>query len=149
MLKNVHLSLVGLAALILAAIIAAIVVVPTATVGVIKVLYNFLTEDLAWLFLLMGVAYSAIACVCFFTKYGDIRLGGRDAKPMFNTFMWNAMNICNALAAGVLIFGLCEWMFYVKTPPFGLEPGSTAAYEMASAYGMFHWGFSAWAFYLV
>lgn len=148
MLKNVHLSLVGLAALILAAIIAAIVVVPT-TVGVIKVLYNFLTEDLAWLFLLMGVAYSAIAFVCFFTRYGDIRLGGREAKPMFKTFTWNAMNICNALAAGVLIFGLCEWMFYVKTPPFGLKPGSTEAYEMASAYGMFHWGFSAWAFYLV
>lgn len=149
MLKTAHKSLVGLAALILAVIIAAIVVVPQTTVGVIKVLYNFLTEDLAWLFLLMGVAYSAIAFVCFFTKYGDIRLGGRDAKPMFNTFMWNAMNICNALAAGVLIFGLCEWMFYVKTPPFGLEPGSTEAYEMASAYGMFHWGFSAWAFYLV
>ena len=149
MLKNVHLSLVGLAALILAAIIAAIVVVPTTTVGVIKVLYNFLTEDLAWLFLLMGVAYSAIAFVCFFTRYGDIRLGGREAKPMFKTFTWNAMNICNALAAGVLIFGLCEWMFYVKTPPFGLKPGSTEAYEMASAYGMFHWGFSAWAFYLV
>ena len=37
MLKNVHLSLVGLAALILAAIIAAIVVVPQTTVGVIKV----------------------------------------------------------------------------------------------------------------
>ena len=61
MLKNVHLSLVGLAALILAAIIAAIVVVPQTTVGVIKVLYNFLTEDLAWLFLLMGVAYSVCA----------------------------------------------------------------------------------------
>ena len=65
MLKTVHKSLVGLAALILVVIIAAIVVVPQTTVGVIKVLYNFLTEDLAWLFLLMGVAYSAIAFVCF------------------------------------------------------------------------------------
>ena len=59
------------------------------------------------------------------------------------------MNLCSALAAGILIFGMCEWMYYVTGTPFGIEPYSVQAYEYASAYGMFHWGFSAWAFYLV
>ena len=77
------------------------------------------------------------------TRWGDIRMGGRDAKPEYSTFTWIAMNICNALAAGLLIFGTGDWMFYVNTPPFGLEPGSVEAYEYASACGMFHWGFSA------
>lgn len=83
------------------------------------------------------------------TRWGDIRMGGRDAKPEYSTFTWIAMNICNALAAGLLIFGTGEWLFYVNTPPFGLEPGSVEAYEYASACGMFHWGFSARAFYLI
>lgn len=83
------------------------------------------------------------------TRWGDIRVDGRDAKPEYSTFTWIAMNICNALAAGILIFGTVEWMFYVNTPPFGLEPGSVEAYEYASACGMFHWGFSARAFYLI
>lgn len=59
------------------------------------------------------------------------------------------MNLCSALAAGILIFGMCEWMYYVTGTPFGIEPYSVQGYEYASAYGMFHWGFSAWAFYLV
>lgn len=59
------------------------------------------------------------------------------------------MNLCSALAAGILIFGMCEWMYYVTGTPFGIEPYSVQVYEYASAYGMFHWGFSAWAFYLV
>lgn len=75
--------------------------------------------------------------------------GGRDAKPHYKTFTWIAMNLCSALAAGILIFGMCEWMYYVTGTPFGIEPYSVQVYEYASAYGMFHWGFSAWAFYLV
>lgn len=43
---------------------------------------------------------------------------------------------------------MVEWMYYVKTPPFGIIPDSVQAYEYASSYGMFHWGFSAWAIYL-
>lgn len=75
--------------------------------------------------------------------------GGRDAKPHYKTFTWIAMNLCSALAAGILIFGMCKWMYYVTGTPFGIEPYSVQVYEYASAYGMFHWGFSAWAFYLV
>lgn len=74
---------------------------------------------------------------------------GKNAKPHYKTFTWIAMNLCSALAAGVLIFGMCEWMYYVNGTPFGIKPGSIEAYEYASAYGMFHWGFSAWAFYLI
>jgi len=40
-----------------------------------------------------------------------------------------------------------EWAFYYDAPPFGAEPRSVEAAEWASTYGLFHWGFTAWAFY--
>lgn len=149
MFRNANKPLIVVALVLLVAIIIPIILIPEAVVAAIGVAYDFITTDLAWLFLLLGVAMAIGAITLLTTKYGDIRLGGKDAKPHYRTFTWIAMNLCSALAAGILIFGVCEWMYYVTGTPFGIEPGSVTAYEYASAYGMFHWGFSAWAFYLI
>lgn len=149
MFEHANKALIAAAFLILAIVIIRIVLVPEAMVAAIGQVYNFITTDMAWLYLLIGFGMAVGAIVLLTTKFGDIRLGGRDAKPHYKTFTWIAMNLCSALAAGILIFGMCEWMYYVTGTPFGIEPYSVQAYEYASAYGMFHWGFSAWAFYLV
>ena len=149
MFQHANKALIAAAFLILAIVIIPIVLVPEAMVAAIGQVYNFITTDMAWLYLLIGFGMAVGAIVLLTTKFGDIRLGGRDAKPHYKTFTWIAMNLCSALAAGILIFGMCEWMYYVTGTPFGIEPYSVQAYEYASAYGMFHWGFSAWAFYLV
>lgn len=107
-----------------------------------------MTTDFAWAFLLIGFGCTIFVIFIIISKYGNIRLGGEDAKPHYKGFTWISMIITSALAAGILIFGIVEWMFYVESTPFGIEPRSVEAYEMASAYGMFHWGFSASAFYL-
>lgn len=149
MFKNANKPLIIVTLIILALVVAPIIVVPNAVVSIIGTLFNFITTDLAWLFLLVGAGMTTGAVILLTTKYGDIRLGGKDAKPHYKTFTWVSMNLCSALAAGILIFGMCEWMYYVNGTPFGIEPGSIQAYEYASSYGMFHWGFSAWAFYLI
>lgn len=148
-LKHANLTLLISAITILCAVVIPILIVPHQVVATISGLYHFLSTDLAWLFLLIGVFFALGAILLLFTKYGDIRLGGSEAKPHYSTFTWISMNLCSALAAGILIFGMCEWMYYINTPPFGIDAGSDAAYEHALAYGMFHWGFSAWAFYLL
>lgn len=111
--------------------------------------FSFMTMDLAWLFMLIGIAGFFFAIFIAVSKFGDIRLGGVDARPHYKSFTWVSMILTSALAAGILIFGMVEWMYYVQGAPFGIEPYSIEAYEYASAYGMFHWGFSAWAFYLL
>ena len=149
MFKNANKPLIIVTLLMLTSVVVPIIVVPEKVVSIISLLFKFITTDLAWLFLLLGIFMAIGAVMLLATKYGDIRLGGKDAKPHYRTFTWVAMNLCAALAAGILIFGICEWMYYVTGTPFGIEPGSTMAYEYASAYGLFHWGFSAWAFYLI
>ena len=38
-------------------------------------------------------------------------------------------------------------IYYYMGPPFGIEPNSNEAASWAVAYGMFHWGISAWCLY--
>ena len=149
MFQKADKKLVILSMIALAAIIIPIIVIPTSVVNGVGALYAFMTSDLAWLFLWIGVICFVGAVLLIVSKWGDIRLGGKDAVPHYKTFTWISMMLCSSLAAGILIFGMCEWMYYVTGTPFGVEPGSAQAYEYASAYGMFHWGFSAWAFYLL
>ena len=67
-----------------------------------------------------------------FSRHGRVRLGGRDAKPEFTNFEYISMNMCGALAAGVVVFGFTEWMYYVNDTPFQVEAGSVRAYEYAA-----------------
>lgn len=149
MFEKANKPLIIITLILLMLVIVPIILIPNSVVSFLNLLYKFITTDLAWFFLLLGFSMAVGAIILLTTKYGDIRLGGKNAKPHYKTFTWIAMNLCSALAAGVLIFGMCEWMYYVNGTPFGIKPGSIEAYEYASAYGMFHWGFSAWAFYLI
>lgn len=148
MLKNINLPIALLAVGLLFALVIPMVIVPDTTAYVISIFYNVMTIDFPWALMLVAFLSAIFALFIMFSKYGDIRLGGVGAKPHYKTFSWAAMNMCSAAGAGIFIFGMVEWMYYVKTPPFGIIPGSVQAYEYASAYGMFHWGFSAWAIYL-
>ena len=148
MLKNINLSIALLAVGLLFALVIPMVLAPEGTAYVISIFYNIMTIDFPWALMLIAFLSAVFAIFIMFSKYGDIRLGGNGAKPHYKTFSWAAMNMCSAAGAGIFIFGMVEWMYYVKTPPFGVIPDSVQAYEYASAYGMFHWGFSAWAIYL-
>ena len=79
------------------------------------------------------------------SKYGRIRLG--DTAPLYSTFKWVSMMIACGLGSGTVYWAFVEWGYYINTPGLGLEPASQKAYEMALAYNMFHWGFSAWTLY--
>ncbi|WP_066497833.1 BCCT family transporter [Abyssisolibacter fermentans] len=149
MLKKVNkpVTIIGLSLLFLFSGI--IIVWPQQTAHFIDVFYKFMTRDLAWLFMGSGAAFAIFALFIAFSKYGDIKIGGKDAKPHYTSFAWNSMIITSCLAIGILTFGMIEWAYYVNESPFGVTPGSVRSYELASAYGMFHWGPIAWTFYLI
>lgn len=148
MLKNINLPVALLGVGLLVALVVPMIVVPEGTAYVISVFYDVMTINFPWAFMLIAFLSSVFAVFIMFSKYGDIRLGGANAKPHYKTFSWAAMNMCSAAGAGIFIFGMVEWMYYVETPPFGIVPQSIQAYEYALPYGMFHWGFAAWAIYL-
>lgn len=143
---------VGLSAVVVALILAFFIpaaLFPAQTKAVCSAMYSFITRQLAWLMFACFIAVLAGAVYLAFSKHGRVRLGGRDAKPEFTNFEYISMNMCGALAAGVVVFGFTEWMYYVVDTPFQVEPGSVRAYEYAAAYPLFHWGPLMWALYVL
>lgn len=117
--------------------------------GLVAQAMHFITFTTDWMW-----EFSVVGCIIFsiwliFSKYGDIKLGAPDEKPEFSTFEWFAMLFCGGSGAGLLYWGILEPVNYVNAPPFWLEPRTAQAAQFGEAYGIFHWGISAWAMFVI
>lgn len=111
-------------------------------------IHAFTTNELGWFFLLFTLGLMFLCLYYAFSKMGNIVLGGKDEKPQFSTFTWLGMILTAGTGGSLLYLASIEWIWIMGAPPFGVEPNSLEAARWASTYGMFHWGPSAWAFYI-
>jgi len=110
-------------------------------------LSDYISHESGILYLLASVAAIGFLLWLAASRFGNVRLGDADEAPEFPTLSWIAMLFCAGVGAGLMYWCAIEWSYYYDNPPFGVEPRSTQATEWASTYGLFHWGFTAWAFY--
>lgn len=109
--------------------------------------YGQIAGRFGFLYLLAGVAVLIFLLWLAIGPFGKVRLASSDEKPEFSTISWTAMLFCAGVGAGLMFWAPIEWGYYYGSPPFGVEPRSTEAAEWAAAYGIFHWGPTAWAIY--
>jgi BCCT family betaine/carnitine transporter len=110
-------------------------------------LYNTIASQLGFLYLSAGLAALGFLVWIAFGRYGKVLLGLEGESPEFSSLSWAAMLFCAGIGAGLMAWAPIEWGYYYDAPPFGVAARSAAAAEWASTYGIFHWGFTAWAFY--
>ncbi len=137
----------GLAAAILVGASVPLFAWPQESSAALEALYGFIAREFGILYLMAGVAAIGFLVWLGFSRYGRMKLGDPDEAPEFRDISWVGMLFCAGVGAGLLYWCATEWAFYYDSPPFGAEPRSVEAAEWASTYGLFHWGFSAWAFY--
>ena len=121
--------------------------VPDQANQVVSELYNWVATNLGVFYQMFAMGTIGFLTWLAFGPYGHIRLGGVDEKPDYRTFSWVGMLFCAGTGASLLVWSGVEWAFYYDAPPMGAEPRSTNALDWATAYGPFHWGITAWAFY--
>lgn len=121
---------------------------PEGSNAILNKIHAFTTHELGWFFLLFTVAMLIVCFYYAFSKMGNIVLGDKDEKPQFSTFTWLGMILTSGTGGSLLYLAAIEWIWIMGAPPFGVEAGSAEAARWASTYGMFHWGPSAWAFYI-
>lgn len=122
---------------------------PEAGEMAVNAIWSFITSNFGWYFLLFGAFCFVILMWLGFGRYGNVKLGRADDKPAFPTFSWIAMLFTAGIGAGIMMWCIMEPVFYMSSPPFGVKPGTPMSFEWAHLYGMFHWGFSAWAIYCI
>ena len=138
-----------MALVVIVAFAVPLVVWPAEGKAMLGTALSWSTKTLGWLFLWFTIGAFAILIYFAMGKYGKVRFGGPDARPEFSLPSWIAMLFCAGIGANVMYWGTIEWAYYYTGPPFGIEPKSQTAVEWASMYGLFHWGFTAWAVYCI
>lgn len=101
---------------------------------------NYFVSKTGWFFLLFSVAMVVFSIWWAFGKYGKVRLGGKDAKAPYSMGAYIMMLFSAGMAAGSVVFSMSEWIFYYTGPPWGIQPESLEAAEMAMPYAFYNWG---------
>ena len=73
--------------------------------GVINNINNWIIKNLGWAASILALAIVIVAVVAMFSKFGDVRIGGEDAKPELSNFSWFTIALTTTMAAGVLFWG--------------------------------------------
>lgn len=112
-------------------------------------LFTSITENFAWLYLIVMLLFVLFVLGIACTKYGNLRLGPDDSKPEYNTFSWFAMLFCAGMGVGLVFWGISEPVSHYINPMAGIEAGTAEAAEFAVRSSFMHWGIHPWANYAV
>ena len=75
-------------------------------------LFNFLTTQFGWFYLITMFGFVVFVLVIAFSKYGKIRLGPDDSKPEYSYISWFAMLFSAGMGIGLVFWGvmLFHWI---------------------------------------
>lgn len=132
--------------IILIVLCATFVVSPEGSTEVLSVIRGFLGTQTGLYYLIVALGIFLVSLYIAFSDIGKVRLGGQNEKPKYGFFSWGAMVFCCGLAADILFYSLCEWVYYAEEPHVQ-EMGRVQ--DWANVFSLFHWGPIVWSFYAV
>ena len=113
---------------------------------------EFISTSLGWFYILSVSIFLVFVIALALSPYGRIRLGPDDSRPDYSYLSWFSMLFSAGMGIGLLFFSVAEpiYHFAVEVPPAtDAEAGSTGAAREAMNITFFHWGFHAWAIYII
>lgn len=114
--------------------------------GYFDAIQDFVANNGGWFFVLCVNIFLIFVLYLAFSKFGSIRIGGKDAKPEFKTLSWFAMLFSAGMGIGLLFWSIAEPVTHFMTPPLA-EGGTPAAAQEAMNFTFLHWGLHAWGIY--
>ena len=139
-------SIVGIAGLLVAAIVAWGLAAPDNFGDFASSALNFVVNDFGWAYVLFGAIFVVFVLYIAMSKFGTIRLGHIDEEPEFSTVSWIAMMFAAGMGIGLMFYGASEPLNYFKN---GVPGHSEHEVGTAMATAMFHWTLHPWAVYAI
>ena len=105
-----------------------------------------MSKNLGWMITIIINLVLIVVLYFGFGKFGQVRLGGKEATPEFSTFSWVAMLFSAGMGIGLLYFSIAEPMYHYNNPlslDFDLKQKVT--HSMNTTF--LHYGFHVWAIY--
>lgn len=106
-------------------------------------------DNFGWWINILAVFIIILGVVFVIFKYGDVVIGGKDAKPDFTTWQWYSISICGGIGCGLLFWAMGEPIFHYMSPPVasGVTAESREAAIFAVSQAMFDWSFVQYFIY--
>lgn len=106
-----------------------------------------LMNGLGWGTSLVLLFMVALSIFFMFSKYGNIKFGGPNAKPKFSYIQWFGISLCTGIGAGVVFWGAAEPLLFTMEPDpaTGIESGSNQALLWGMKKCFMQWGLTPYA----
>ncbi|NMD71558.1 BCCT family transporter [Bacillus sp. DNRA2] len=112
---------------------------------------SWLMSNFAWAFSLGVLIMLTVVIYLMFSKFGDVRIGGREAVPMLDDVRYFSITLTSVVAIGILFWATSEPLYHLTSPPQSLKitPNSPEAAVFSLSTLFTHWGFLPLAIYAV
>lgn len=109
-------------------------------------------DTFGWLYQLALMACFILVAIVTFSKLGNLRLGGANAKPKYSFWTWFAMALTGGIATGIVTWGVNEPLIYYgnvwgELNHLGITPNTPKAAIFAMARSFYNWTFVPYAIY--
>lgn len=133
--------------LLITASIAVALLVPETFEKVVSVGQTYILDHFSWLFSSTGLFCLILVTVAYFSKFGNVVIGGKDAKPMLSRWQWFSITLCTTIAINILFWPIVEPLQDMLAPPaaMGLEPNSHGAAKFSLSSMYMNWGLIPYA----
>lgn len=114
--------------------------------------FSFSLDSFGWLYQVVSIITLIFAVLVTFSKVGNVRFGGKDAKPKFSFMKWFAMALTGGIATGIVTYGVNEPIIYLgniygELNTIGITPKTSSAALFSIARCFYNWTFIPYAMY--
>ncbi len=120
--------------------------------GLLNGAKNWAVNTFDWFFIGAGNIFVIFCLVLVLSPYGNIRIGGLNAKPEFKRLSWFSMLFAAGMGIGLMFWSVAEPLAYASGwygTPLNVAAKSPEAFNIAMGATMYHWGLHPWAIYAI
>ncbi len=122
---------------------------PDGTGSVLSTIQTDIVGGFGWYYTLAVAGFLVFALWMGVSRFGDIRLGQDDEEPEFSLPAWFAMLFAAGMGIGLVFWGAAEPLTFFENPKPGVDGSQVELAQKAMSQVFLHWGFHAWAIYVV
>ncbi|MCC5947829.1 MAG: BCCT family transporter [Nitriliruptoraceae bacterium] len=108
----------------------------------------WIVENLGWFFILGVSVWLGFLLWVGASRYGNIRLGGQDARPAYSNVSWFTMLFAGGIGTVLMFWGVAEPISHFANPPRAeVAAYSAQAAEQAMGFSLYHLGLHTWTIF--
>ncbi len=137
---DMHILIPGALCLLLIVVLGA--VIPREFDAALLNVLDWIMSHFKWVYVLCVLMVTALCLFIVFSKWGNIRFGGKDARPSLKTSTWFTLSLTGTIAVGICFYGVSGPVNLFMNPPefLGVEGGTAEAVIPTLEYCFLHYG---------